>query len=97
MVAIRFEEHETVLQLFPLYVKNRDPRVDYQPKVLRGRAGRKVLVSLAEMSKTSASGLVMAGDHGTIRLLKLTYASESPANTLGWQLFQDFYAATGAT
>jgi hypothetical protein len=33
-----------------MYVKNRDPRVNYQPKLLRGLAARRTLVRLARAS-----------------------------------------------
>jgi poly-gamma-glutamate capsule biosynthesis protein CapA/YwtB (metallophosphatase superfamily) len=50
LVGIRFEERMTTATIYPLYVKNRDPRVDYQPKLLRGLAARRMLVRLARES-----------------------------------------------
>jgi len=50
VVGVRFEEHLTTVETYPLYVKNRDPRVNYQPKVLRGRGGERVLSHLVEIS-----------------------------------------------
>jgi poly-gamma-glutamate capsule biosynthesis protein CapA/YwtB (metallophosphatase superfamily) len=58
VVGLRFEPGATHAAAFPLYVKNRDPRVDYQPKVLAGPSGRRVLDRLARHS----------GEHG--RLLR---------------------------
>jgi poly-gamma-glutamate capsule biosynthesis protein CapA/YwtB (metallophosphatase superfamily) len=64
MVGFRFKEEETEVQVYPIYVKNRDPRLNYQPKVLRGRAGRKTLEALAEMS----------GENGSLFTLELARA-----------------------
>jgi poly-gamma-glutamate capsule biosynthesis protein CapA/YwtB (metallophosphatase superfamily) len=68
MVGVRFEETETLLDVFPLYVKNRDPRVDYQPKVLSGSASRRILTHLAEISGASGAALKMEAIRGTLRL-----------------------------
>lgn len=59
LAGIRFEERQTVAELYPLYVKNRDPRVNYQPKVLRGRAARRVLRRIAKTSDVSPGLLVI--------------------------------------
>ncbi len=50
MAGVRFDAHETVVQVYPLYVKNRDPRVHYQPKLMRGAAARSSLQRLADLS-----------------------------------------------
>ena len=47
-VGVRFEPQETIVDAFPLYVKNRDPRVNYQPKVLHGRGAERVLRQLGD-------------------------------------------------
>jgi poly-gamma-glutamate capsule biosynthesis protein CapA/YwtB (metallophosphatase superfamily) len=60
-VGVRFEERHTTIETFPLYVKNRDPRVDYQPKVLRGRGAERVLQHLAEISPSAGDLLEIAG------------------------------------
>jgi poly-gamma-glutamate capsule biosynthesis protein CapA/YwtB (metallophosphatase superfamily) len=49
-VGVRFDEQETIVEVYPLYVKNRDPRVNYQPQVLRGRGAERVLRQLLETS-----------------------------------------------
>jgi poly-gamma-glutamate capsule biosynthesis protein CapA/YwtB (metallophosphatase superfamily) len=49
-VGVRFEAQQTIVEVYPLYVKNRDPRVNYQPQVLRGRAAERVLRQLLETS-----------------------------------------------
>jgi len=68
MVGFRFEEEETEVQVYPLYVKNRDPRVNYQPKLLRGSAGRKTLQRLAEMSGENGRFLTLETGRAVMRL-----------------------------
>jgi poly-gamma-glutamate capsule biosynthesis protein CapA/YwtB (metallophosphatase superfamily) len=43
----------TRLQLLPLYTNNGNPWIDYQPKLMRGGAARRVLETLEERSQTS--------------------------------------------
>ena len=50
-LGVRFEPQQTVVEAYPLYVKNRDPRVNYQPKLLRGSAAERVLRRLREISE----------------------------------------------
>ncbi|HLZ59829.1 MAG TPA: CapA family protein, partial [Ktedonosporobacter sp.] len=50
LLGLRFEESRTLATVYPLYVKNRDPRVNYQPKLLKGRRAEQILRHLAEMS-----------------------------------------------
>ncbi len=59
LVGLRFEESQTMLVVYPLYVKNRDPRVNYQPKVLKGRGAERMLCRLAEMSGSYGACLEM--------------------------------------
>ena len=68
MVGFRFEEAETEVQVYPIYVKNRDPRVNYQPKVLRGSAGRRTLQRLAEMSGEYGRFLTLEAGRAVVRL-----------------------------
>jgi hypothetical protein len=44
-------------QLFPVYVKNRDPRVHYQPRVLAGKAAEQILNQLRQYSGDSGERL----------------------------------------
>ncbi|GHO90139.1 capsular polysaccharide biosynthesis protein [Reticulibacter mediterranei] len=56
MVAgFRFEEEQILLMLYPLYVKNRDPRVNYQPKILKGNGAERIVSHLRAMSELSGS------------------------------------------
>ena len=50
LVALRFAADCTVVAVHPLYVKNRDPRVAYQPKALRGPTARRYLKRLGALS-----------------------------------------------
>ena len=61
LLAIRFEDDRTVCRVYPMYVKNRDPRVAYQPKILQGASAARILNRLAE-----SSGLSDALDIGTL-------------------------------
>ena len=72
MVGFRFEEEETEVQVYPIYVKNRDLRVNYQPKVLRGAASHKALQYLAEMSGESGSRLRLESGRATFCLPRLS-------------------------
>jgi poly-gamma-glutamate capsule biosynthesis protein CapA/YwtB (metallophosphatase superfamily) len=66
MLGFRFEEARTVVNVYPLYVKNRDPRVNYQPKLLRGGAAERMLRRLIEIS--SRSGRFLSIERGMGRL-----------------------------
>ncbi len=68
LVGIRFEETETVVSAYPLYVKNRDPRVDYQAKILRGAGAERVLRRLASISGSSGSSLEITAGRGALHL-----------------------------
>ncbi|OLC55722.1 MAG: hypothetical protein AUH92_01555 [Acidobacteria bacterium 13_1_40CM_4_69_4] len=79
LVAIRFEDVRTTVVAYPLYVKNRDPRVRYQPKVLRGAGADRVLRRLAEMSGTAGAELRIEAGRGTLSLPRS--GAGSPAST----------------
>lgn len=58
LLGIRFEEHgRTTVDIFPMYVKNRDPRVNCQPKVLAGRSSTRILSLLATLSAQYGAAL----------------------------------------
>lgn len=46
LLGFKFEDRRTVVDVYPLHVKNRDPRVAYQPKVLQGNAAEHTLQKL---------------------------------------------------
>jgi poly-gamma-glutamate capsule biosynthesis protein CapA/YwtB (metallophosphatase superfamily) len=64
-VGFRFRRSGMTVDLHPVYVKNRDPRVDYQPKVMRGAAAVRVLRGLAERS---GAALDIDGVRGRLNL-----------------------------
>ena len=68
LVAIRFEQDQTDVTAYPLYVKNRDPRVCYQPKVLKGAAADRALRRLAEISGPAGSELQIEAGRGSLHL-----------------------------
>jgi len=68
LVGVRFEENQTVLYVYPLYVKNRDPRVDYQPKALKGESAKRILQHLAEISGASGRLLHIESVRGKLEL-----------------------------
>jgi hypothetical protein len=68
LIGLRFEGTRTTALVYPMYVKNRDPRVHYQPKVLRGKAAERVLADLARISTQSAGFLTIEDGRGRIEL-----------------------------
>ncbi len=68
LVAIRFESVLTAVSAYPLYVKNRDPRVRYQPKVLGGAGADGVLRRLARISEPAGAAMRIEAGRGTLRL-----------------------------
>lgn len=68
LVAVRFEADRTTVYPYPLYVKNRDPRVRFQPKVLRGAGAHRALRRLAEISGPAGAELKFEAGRGILRL-----------------------------
>jgi poly-gamma-glutamate capsule biosynthesis protein CapA/YwtB (metallophosphatase superfamily) len=68
MLGFRFEDAKTVVNVYPLYVKNRDPRVNYQPKLLRGNAAERMLCRLIEISTRSGTCLRIERGMGRLEL-----------------------------
>jgi poly-gamma-glutamate capsule biosynthesis protein CapA/YwtB (metallophosphatase superfamily) len=68
MLGFRFEDARTVVNIYPLYVKNRDPRVNYQPKLLRGEAAERTLRRLIEISPRGRSLLKIERGTGKLDL-----------------------------
>lgn len=66
--GLRFDERRTDVELYPLYVKNRDPRVHYQPKLLRDQGARRVLESLRALSGPSGEFLDIERFRGRMQL-----------------------------
>ena len=70
MVALAFESHATLVRVYPVYVKNRDPRVNYQPKMLRGAAADHVLKRLASLAGESGALLRIECGRGFLKLAR---------------------------
>jgi len=68
LLGFRFEGTKTVVNIYPLYVKNRDPRVNYQPKVLRGDAVERKLRYLAALSGRNGAFLQIEQGRGKLEL-----------------------------
>src|SRR6202043_4183150 len=66
--GFRFEEARTLVNVYPLYVKNRDPRVNYQPKLVRGEAAERMLRRLIEISSRSGGRLKIEQGTGKLAL-----------------------------
>ena len=69
IVGLRFEEDCTTVEVYPLYVKNRDPRVNYQPKILSAKGGAQTLSKLAGISAADGH-LLRIGDIGGLLSLQ---------------------------
>ncbi|WP_050425794.1 CapA family protein [Bradyrhizobium tropiciagri] len=70
LVAARFVSLKTMIELYPIYIKNRDPRVNYQPKIMTGAASERCLARLADMSGTSGSLLSVENGVGRLELAR---------------------------
>lgn len=68
LVGLRFGERRTQIAIYPLYVKNRDPRVFYQPKALSGKAAEPVLCRLVAESGQSGRNLRIEDGRGLLDL-----------------------------
>jgi poly-gamma-glutamate capsule biosynthesis protein CapA/YwtB (metallophosphatase superfamily) len=77
LVGVRFEDTRTVVNVYPLYVKNRDPRVNYQPKVLAGRAAERALSKLVMISGDHAGIMKLQNGRGHIELPRPGESSEA--------------------
>jgi poly-gamma-glutamate capsule biosynthesis protein CapA/YwtB (metallophosphatase superfamily) len=74
-LGFRFAEIKTVVEIYPLYVKNRDSRVDYQPKVLGGEAAKRRLLDLVRISGSGAEQMRIEQWRGR---LELPWSSNRP-------------------
>ena len=68
LLGLRFDDDRTSVDIYPLYVKNRDPRVSYQPKLLAGESAARVLHRLAKISGASGKSLRVDGARGRLIL-----------------------------
>jgi hypothetical protein len=68
LLGLRFQKNKTSIEVYPAYVKNRDPRVHYQPKILRGAGAQRLLRMLAEISGESGAHLKIENSRGVLEL-----------------------------
>lgn len=80
LIGIRFDDHATTATIYPLYVKNRDPRVNYQPKLVRGITARRILLRLARSSGSSGELLRIGDYHGSLTI-PWSSTTETPVRT----------------
>jgi poly-gamma-glutamate capsule biosynthesis protein CapA/YwtB (metallophosphatase superfamily) len=73
-VGFQFEHDKTVVAIFPLFVKNSDPRIAYHPKVMTGMSADRALENLGEISGVSGPQLKKKGDW---RVVVLAHADKS--------------------
>ena len=80
-LGVRFEKQQTVVEIFPAYVKNRDPRVHYQPKILRGAAAERALRMLANISGDSSASLKIENSRGLLELPRMARGVHAASTT----------------
>jgi poly-gamma-glutamate capsule biosynthesis protein CapA/YwtB (metallophosphatase superfamily) len=68
LLGLRFEEKQTFVYVYAVYVKNRDPRVNYQPKILRGNGAERLLRKLGEISGSNARFMKVENGRGVLEL-----------------------------
>jgi hypothetical protein len=68
LLRVAFASDEVACELYPLYVRNRDPRVNYQPRVLTGQLADRLLGQLSERSRLLAPALEIDDGVGRLRL-----------------------------
>lgn len=68
LVGLRFDSTSTIVDVYPLYVKNRDPRVNYQPKVLAGKSAARCLKRLIELSPQQSAEVGIEYARGRLNL-----------------------------
>ena len=68
LLGVWFEDDKTVVHVYPVYVKNRDPRVNYQPKILRGGGAERVLRLLIQISGDDGARMKIENSRGVLKL-----------------------------
>jgi poly-gamma-glutamate capsule biosynthesis protein CapA/YwtB (metallophosphatase superfamily) len=68
LVGFRVEPAGLAIEVYALYVKNRDPRVGYQPKLLRGPSARRVLQRLGPVPGGAGARLVFDDARAVLHL-----------------------------
>jgi poly-gamma-glutamate capsule biosynthesis protein CapA/YwtB (metallophosphatase superfamily) len=68
LLGARFEDSKTVVYVYPVYVKNRDPRVNYQPKLLQGGGAERTLRMLMQISGADGARMKIENGRGVLEL-----------------------------
>lgn len=68
MLSIKFLEASTELYLFPTYIKNRDRRINYQPRVMTGQSAKESIDLLKSISSESGSLINFEDGIGVIKI-----------------------------
>ena len=79
LVGFRFEEDKSIALVYPMYVKNRDPRVHYQPKLLCGHAAERMISDLTAISGSAAEFLNIEYIRARIELPRPANSHATPA------------------
>lgn len=66
VLALRFLPLSTTVEIFPVYLKNRDPRINYRPRIMSGAASRRILTELGAMSAPYSNELRIAEVGGSL-------------------------------
>lgn len=68
ILGVDFQDFFTDLTIFPTYVKNRDKRIYYQPKVITGKTSLKYINILKQISADSGELIKTEGGIGKIKV-----------------------------
>ena len=66
VLGINFKKLNTEFTLFPAYIKNRNPRISYQPKILCGDSSKRYIERLKAKSGLSGESIIIQNDTGKI-------------------------------
>jgi len=69
ILAIDFQSTKTYITIFPVYIKNRDSRINYQPKILAGNAAVESINRLKKISGTAGDDIQVTDNTGKVKLL----------------------------
>ncbi|MHB8972499.1 MAG: CapA family protein [Pirellulaceae bacterium] len=71
ILGVRFDDESIDITVYPAYVKNRDLRANYQPKVMAGNAARRMLSRLKDISGDFGDALEIQHDYGRLKARSL--------------------------
>lgn len=80
LLCVRFVGDDTEVDIYPVYVQNRDPRLDYQPKIMGGQAALRTLNRLKSISDESGGLVAIDGSLGRLRVTASETYTQRPAS-----------------